>query len=282
MLLLSLGIGSTGGLLMASQLIIRSFAAAYGDGSIAALGYAFRLYEVPLSLIAGPAGTLVLPMVASLYAAGRFSEIGHVCQQIILWGLIVLFPAAFIAWGGADLIVHVLLRRGNFDADAAHITAEALRGFAPAVMTEAAFVVFFRVFYALRMPGRTVLAALITLASLVGLLLIIPNAAFISVPLCLSAAFTVTAFLLGCSLVSTLGWGALPNGWQLVRWLASSALGVGAWKLISLQSAGGAQLSALSVFLGVYFLCIGFLFPDGRREASRFMRAAANRAGWRQ
>jgi len=280
MLLLSLGIGSTGGLLMASQLIIRSFAAKYGDGSIAALGYAFRLYEVPLSLIAGPAGTLVLPMVAALYTGGRFSEIGHVCRQIILWGLIVLFPAAFVAWGGADLIVQVLLRRGNFDADAARITAEALRGFAPAVMTEAAFVVFFRVFYALRMPSRTVFVAFVTLASLVGLLLIVPNSAFISVPLCLSAAFTVAAFLLAASLVLAVGWGALPSGWQLVRWLASSGLGVAAWKFISDHPADSAQLSALSAFLCVYFLSIGFLFPDCRREASRFVRDAANRAGW--
>jgi hypothetical protein len=127
-----------------------------------------------------------------------------------------------------------------------------------------------------------VLAAVVTLASLVGLLLVIPNSAFISVPLCLSAAFTVTAFLLAVSLVSTLGWSALPNGWQLVRWLASSGLGVAGWKVISLHTADGAQLSALLVFLGVYSLSIGFLFPDGRREAARFVRAAANRAGWRQ
>jgi peptidoglycan biosynthesis protein MviN/MurJ (putative lipid II flippase) len=46
-LLLSVGLGSAGGLLMASQLIIRAFGGNHGEGAIAALGYAFRLYQVP-------------------------------------------------------------------------------------------------------------------------------------------------------------------------------------------------------------------------------------------
>ncbi len=142
--------------------------------------------------------------------------------------------------------------------------------------------VFFRVFYALRMPGRTVVVAFVTLASLVGLLLIVPDSAFISVPLCLSAAFTIAAFLLAASLVQALGWDALPDGWQLARWLTSAGLGLAAWEFISVHFADGARLSALSAFLCVYLLSIGFLFPDGRREASRFVREAANRVGWRR
>jgi putative peptidoglycan lipid II flippase len=283
MLLLSFGIGSTGGLLMSSQLIIRSFAADYGEGAIAALGYAFRLYYVPLSLIASPAATLALPMVASLYAAGRLRDIGQICRQVFLWGLIILFPAAIIAWGGADLIVHVFLRRGNFDAEAARITAEALRGFAPAMMMEATFVVFFRVFYALRMPNRTVVVALVALASLIVLLLLVPRMAFIEVPLCLSAAFTVATCVLVTFLVRILGWEALPDREQLMRWLASATLGVAAWKLVSLYPADddvGSQLRALTVFLGAYFLSVGVLLPDCRRAASLLMRGAVNRTGW--
>jgi putative peptidoglycan lipid II flippase len=282
MLVLSLGIGSTSGLLMASQLIVRSFAADYGEGAIAALGYAFRLYYVPLSLIASPAATLALPMVASLYAAGRLSDISQICRQVFLWGLIILFPAAIIAWGGADLIVHVFLRRGNFDAEAARITAEALRGFAPAILMEATFVVFFRVFYALRMPDRTVVVALVALVSLILLLFLVPRAAFIEVPLCLSAAFTIAACVLVILLVRVLGWQALPERAHLVRWSASAALGVAAWKLVWLYPADDvrSQLSALSIFSCVYFLSIGILLPDCRRAALRLMRGAAYRTGW--
>jgi putative peptidoglycan lipid II flippase len=284
MLVLSLGIGSTSGLLMASQLIVRSFAADYGEGAIAALGYAFRLYYVPLSLIASPAATLALPMVASLYAAGRLSDIGQICRQVFLWGLIILFPAAIIAWGGADLIVHVFLQRGNFDAEAARITAEALRGFAPAMMMEATFVVFFRVFYALRMPDRTVVIALVALASLIVLLFLVPRVAFIEVPLCLSAAFTIAACVLVILLVRVLGWQALPDRAHLIRWLASAALGVAAWKLVPLHLADdvSSQLSAPSIFLCVYFLSIGVLLPECRQAASRLVRGAVNRTGWRR
>jgi peptidoglycan biosynthesis protein MviN/MurJ (putative lipid II flippase) len=198
--------------------------------------------------------------------------------------LIILFPAAIIAWGGADLIVHVFLQRGNFDAEAARITAEALRGFAPAMMMEATFVVFFRVFYALRMPDRTVVIALVALASLIVLLFLVPRVAFIEVPLCLSAAFTIAACVLVILLVRVLGWQALPDRAHLIRWLASAALGVAAWKLVPLHLADdvSSQLSALSIFLCVYFLSIGVLLPECRQAASRLVRGAVNRTGWRR
>ena len=63
-LLLSVGLGSAGGLLMASQLIIRAFGGNHGEGAIAALAYAYRLYQVPLSLVAYPAASMLLPVVA--------------------------------------------------------------------------------------------------------------------------------------------------------------------------------------------------------------------------
>jgi hypothetical protein len=108
--------------------------------------------------------------------------------------------------------------------------------------------------------------------------------AFIEVPLCLSAAFTIAACVLVILLVRVLGWQALPDRAHLIRWLASAALGVAAWKLVPLHLADdvSSQLSALSIFLCVYFLSIGVLLPECRQAASRLVRGAVNRTGWRR
>jgi putative peptidoglycan lipid II flippase len=283
-LLLSLGIGSIGGLLMTSHLIIRAFAADFGEGAIAALGYAFRLYEVPLSLLANPAATLILPVVASFYAAGRFDEIGHTCRQLFLWGLIVLFPAAMVLWGGAELIVHALLQRGHFGAEAAQATAQALRAFAPALLMEATFVVFFRVFYALRLPNRTVMVSFVALASLVAFLTVVPKGIFFAVPLSLSAAFTVAAAVLVGLLVRHLGRQALPAWGQLGRWSIAAVLALAAWWATPWNGAQdvGAEFAALTVFICAYVVAIAILLPECRQLVSGTVQEAAARAGWRR
>jgi putative peptidoglycan lipid II flippase len=281
-LLLSFGLGSTGGLLMASQLVIRTFAADHGEGAIAALGYAFRLYQVPLSLTAHPAASLMLPLVAAFYAARRLGDVATLCRQALLWGLVLLFPAAIVLWGGADLVVHVLLQRGNFDAEAAHLTAEALRGFAPAVILEASIVVFFRVFYALRMPDRTVLVAFVTLLSLILAFVLFPKAPFAMVAVFLSASFGVATALLLTLLISFLGRTALPAPEQLVRWSACAAVAIAAWKIVTWNaaSATSAQAIGLTAFICVYLLAVGVLLPDCRRMAAEIGRETAARTAW--
>ena len=144
---------------------------------------------------------------------------------------------------------------------------------------------FFRVFYALHRPDRTVVVALVTLLSLVAFLSLVPKGAFVLVPLCLSAAFTIAAFLLAGFLVPILGREALPGPDQLVRWLASAALGAVAWKLVSWRQGqdAAAQLAPVAAFLCAYAVSVGILLPDFRRTTLTVLREAASHAGrWRR
>jgi putative peptidoglycan lipid II flippase len=278
---LSVGLGSAGGLVMASHLILRAFGGNHGEGAIAALGYAFRIYQVPLSLVAYPAASLLLPLVASFYMTRQPGDIAALCRQALLWGLMLLFPAAAMLWGGSELIIDVLLRRGNFDAEAVRLTGEALRGFAPAVILEACIIVFFRVFYALRMPGRTVTAAFVTLLSLVVMFMLFPQAPFAVVPLFYSASFGIAAVLLLARLISILGWNVLPAPEELVRWLASAAIAVGAAKMAAWMASGRtAQAIELSCFACVYVLAVSLLLPECRRVALAVGRETVARTAW--
>ncbi len=278
-ILLTLGIGSSSGLLMIAHLFVRGFAASSSHGSIAALGYAFRLYEVPLSLLANPAAVLILPNVAVLYKAGRAVDIGEVGRQTLLAGLVVLFPAAIVTWMGADLIVHVLLQRGNFDAAAAQLTANALRGFAPAIVGEGIIVVFYRFFYAVHRPSRPVAVSGAVIVALLSLLFLFGNISFIAVPLALSGGFLVGALILVYFLAREIGAASLPNPISIARWAACALIGVAAWRLAARYETPDVWSETIPVgaFTLIYGAAILAAFADYRRMLRGMIGAFALR-----
>lgn len=280
-ILLTFGIGSSLGLLMVAHLIVRGFAGDSGTGSIAALGYAFRLYELPLSLLANPAATLMLPSIAILYGAGRTAEIADISRQILLAGLVVLFPAAMVTWAGADLIVHVFLERGNFGKEAALLTSDALRGFAPAIVGEGIIVVFYRLFYAIHKPNRAVIASCAALLTLGILLALFGNSSFVAIPLALSGGFSLGAIMLVYFLLRDIGVGAVPSAGALLKWIISALVGLAAWKIAERYQTANVwtQLFGVTSFTVIYFSAILTLFSDYRRSLLRLASEFTSRLG---
>lgn len=266
-LLLCAGVGSTIGFLMASQLIARSFAAAHGEGAIAALAYAFRLYEVPISLAVNPAAVMLFPAAASLHIAGQSGKMRQVSNSTLMWGLIVLFPAVVLTFAGAGPIVHFVLERGKFDAQAAQLTAEALRGFAPAILVESVFVVFFRFFYAINRPGWTVWIAVASLAVMIALLASTRHGPFIFVPLSVSLAFAFAAVCIIVLIARHFGREAVPAWADVGRWGLGAAASLLLWKAAraGLPAGMGGDLVALLVFSAGYVAMMALLMIEYRR-----------------
>jgi len=211
-MLMTLGLGSSVGLLMVSHLILRRYASGFGEGAVSALGYAFRIYEVPVTLAANTAGILLLPAAAKLHAAEERERIAAICRNALLWGTILLAPAAVVAWVEADWIIEILLRRGQFSIFAAALTADALRGFAAAILFEAALVVLYRIFYGMRRPLLPVAASLASLLSLILFLqLARASGTFVLVPASLSTSFAVGLLVLLVVMGREMGRSALPS-----------------------------------------------------------------------
>jgi putative peptidoglycan lipid II flippase len=273
--LLSAGIGSSIGLLMVSHLAVRAFAADRGEGVVAALGYAYKLYEVPMSLIVNPTAIIVFPMLAAMHLDGRPHDFGRACRQLLAWGMIVLFPVAVLTWAGADQIVGLLLRRGRFDLEAARMTADALRGFAPAIAFEAVVIVLFRAFLALRRPGVPVIVSMVALVSLVGLLAATAGGSVLVIALSLSGAFAVAALALIAILAAAVGRRALPEADMATRWAIAALAGLGAWRLAGWGAAGSPplQIAAAAIFLTVYLVLLLALLPDYRAHALGAIRS---------
>lgn len=279
-MLVTLGIGSSLGLLMVSHLLVRAFGSYTGSGSVSALTYAFRIYEVPLTLAANVAATLVLPVMVTLKAERNWSRIAELSQQIIFWGAILLIPASFALYFESDTIVRILLERRNFTAEDTRLTSSALKGFAPAILFEAVFVVYFRIFYALNQPLIPIYASLLSLFTLFCILLwqeqygelqqIAASISFSFLAASLAIFYFVRNRLHGQPLPS-LRTGALLVGCSLLLGLL--------WQYALSLGSGMAVMAIRAILLSAGYWCLLlWLFPVHRHQLFHFITSRKSAA----
>lgn len=95
-------------------------------GAVSALYYADRIYQLPLGVIGIAAGTVLLPEMSRLLAAGRTDD-AHRAQSrtmVLTWAMTAPFLAAFLVVPG--LIMHAFFARGAFTAASADAAGQAL------------------------------------------------------------------------------------------------------------------------------------------------------------
>jgi putative peptidoglycan lipid II flippase len=112
-------------------------ASALPTGAVSSLYYADRLYQLPVGVIGVAAGTVLLPEMSRLLAAGETGA-AHGAQNRAFGFTLALaapFVVAFLAF--PELIMAALFRRGAFDAAAAEAAGRVLGAYAvglPAVL----------------------------------------------------------------------------------------------------------------------------------------------------
>lgn len=208
--LFSLGLAGSAGLLMLCQLLVRRSGSLGGEGNVAALAYAFRIYEVPVSLTANVAATLILPALSRLYADGSSERMTEICRRLLEWGILLLAPMTVVVFLEAPLLVDLLFGYGRFTAADAERTAAALQGFAPAILFEAGIVVFYRVLYALHQTKIALVVSVIVVTSLVIFLVAVPAPDVRQFALAFSGSFAVGLVVLTGILFRQMGRGLLP------------------------------------------------------------------------
>lgn len=95
-------------------------------GAVSALYYADRIYQLPLGVIGIAAGTVLLPQMSRLVAAGQ-PEAAIAAQNrtmLLTWVMSAPFFAAFLVVPGA--IMHAFFERGAFTAASADAAGSAL------------------------------------------------------------------------------------------------------------------------------------------------------------
>ena len=125
-----------------------AFASLLGNGPITWLQYAFRLMQFPLGMFGVALGTVALPMLSRLAAAGNHEGFRRELARGLRMVLLMTVPATVGLILLAAPIVSVLYQHGRFSAGDAAETAAALRLYAIGLCGYAALKVLVNAFYA--------------------------------------------------------------------------------------------------------------------------------------
>jgi putative peptidoglycan lipid II flippase len=265
--ILSLGLGSSTGLVMIGHMLLRRHGSLADEGTVATLAYAFRIYQVPVSLTANIAATLVLPSLSLLYGTGSWQRLGDICRSLAEWGVLLLVPMVAVTALEAPLLVDILLVHGRFSSADAARTAEALAGFAPAILFEAAIVVLYRVLYAVRRPKVAAGASLAVIACLAAFTALVPQGDVGGLALAFSGSCAVGVLVVAVDLYRRFGSRVLPFRRRGAAMLGVFALSGAAW--LPLRDH---RLAAVAAFGVVYLLAALLLMPDHRAALAGLRR----------
>jgi putative peptidoglycan lipid II flippase len=130
-------------------LVNSMFASTLGDGPIYWLSIAFRLMQLPLGLFGVALGTVTLPLLSRLVAAGQMSAVRSELARAMRLALLLTIPSTVGLIMLADPIISVLYQHGKFNAYEAAQAAGALQFYAIGLAGYAALKVLVNAFYAL-------------------------------------------------------------------------------------------------------------------------------------
>ena len=125
------------------------FASHLGDGPIFWLAIAFRLMQLPLGLFGVALGTVTLPLLSRLAAAGHLDAFRNELARGMRFAFLLTVPCTVGLVMLAEPIVSVLYQHGRFDAHQTSEAAGALRFYAIGLAGYAALKVLVNAFYAL-------------------------------------------------------------------------------------------------------------------------------------
>lgn len=125
LLWLALPAAITGGITQINQLIGTAIASG-GEGAVASLNLADRVYQLPLGVVGIAVAIVLLPELARALKAGNLVEASNLQNRSVEFTLFLTLPAAAALLTMSEPIVRVLYERGAFTAGDTQLVAEIL------------------------------------------------------------------------------------------------------------------------------------------------------------
>jgi putative peptidoglycan lipid II flippase len=149
LLLIPLVVSGGGGSL--NTIVDRWFASHLTQGSVSALDYSNRLWNLPLGLVATPLVTAVFPWFSSMAVDGtpRGTYSMKIKRTVALL-MYIAIPCIAGLITLAEPIVRTLFERGKFDTAATQLTAACVQMYCLGLIGQSLFPVFHRVFYSFK------------------------------------------------------------------------------------------------------------------------------------
>jgi putative peptidoglycan lipid II flippase len=143
------------GLINFSLLINSLFGTLVSDQAPAAIDKAFRIYMLPQGLFSVAIATILFPTLSRLAARGARDDMRRTMANGMRQICLLLIPSAVIMAVLAEPITRLVYQRGEFDAAATDLVAEAMFWWAFSLPFQGVSLLFSRTFFSLQRPWVT-------------------------------------------------------------------------------------------------------------------------------
>jgi len=141
----------SGGLSILNQIVDKTIASVLDTGSIAALNFATRVWQIPITLLAVPIATAIFPTFSELAIEGQTKEeYESKLNRTVGITFCLIIPSTVLIFILAAPLVQLFFERGAFDAGATTLTASAVRMYILALFAHAASPILARSFYSFK------------------------------------------------------------------------------------------------------------------------------------
>ncbi|MCX5494895.1 murein biosynthesis integral membrane protein MurJ [Kaistia dalseonensis] len=183
------------------NIVIGTMIASFAPGAIAILGYADRLYQLPLGIVGATIAVVMLPDLARHLRGGRDDLAHHTQNRSLEFAMALTLPAAIALFVLAKPIVQVIYQRGEFGPADTLATAHTLMAFAVGLPAFVLIKVFSPGFFA-REDTKTPMwfAGVGVAVNIIGSIILFPSLTYVGIAIATTLSGWVNAFLLGLSL----------------------------------------------------------------------------------
>jgi putative peptidoglycan lipid II flippase len=164
------------GLINLNGVVDVQFASFLGDGGVAAMNYAFRLYQLPEGLFAIAVGTVLFPTLSKLAAKGDTDAFRDTLTRGLKIIFFILIPISAFILVLTDPLVRLAYEHGRFNAEDTELVASTLFFFAFGSALSGGSALLTRGFFSLSQPWipTTIALANIAVNALLNWILIKP------------------------------------------------------------------------------------------------------------
>ena len=194
------------GVFQINTVVDRMFASTLHEGSLAALNYAYKLTQLPLSLFVGSMVVPLFPMLSKKISASDMEGLKELLAGSYHLLGILLLPVIGVFIFMAEPVIAVLYQRGEFNAQAVQTTGLALATYSFMILPFAMRDVITRVMYSMKDTWTPVINSIImVLLNITLMVVLVPRLGMVGITTAVAVSTTFAWIRLRRKLVRRIG-----------------------------------------------------------------------------
>ncbi|MCC6790134.1 MAG: polysaccharide biosynthesis C-terminal domain-containing protein, partial [Thermomicrobiales bacterium] len=185
---------------------VTHLASGAGEGRVSALNYAWQMMMLPHGVVALSISTVIFPVMARLYQAGKMAEVRTTFTGALMPMLFLTIPASVGLFELRTALPQTVFQLGAFDAQSTALVSPALAFLALGLVWYALVEVLARIYYAMQDTRTPVIAGVVIIAINIALgMVLVDHVGHSGLAIALTASTGIEALILFVLLRARIG-----------------------------------------------------------------------------